>query len=217
MNIVKRLHLPFDSRLMGISFYLPFLLMALTVMYTYVSSGPDHIMNVAHLLEFLVCPCASLWSVYLFISYYEDEAAELFFTYPLPMMAHGLLRVGAFFILYATALGISIGLLSVTLKEVSLFQLLLLMIPQALVYSALGFVLMIGSRHPSFPLSIIGAYMAIKFFTKGSMIFPLYNIMSFSVDLQASPHIKMLAIKNTLIAGVLFGIGQSILGKRKHS
>ena len=49
----------------------------------------------------------------------------------------------------------------------------------------------------------------------GDSIIPLYNIMSFNIDMQLYPRIVVLAIKNIVLAVVLAAAGHFILSKRK--
>jgi hypothetical protein len=74
---------------------------------------------------------------------------------------------------------------------------------------------MVLSRNIIFPLLILVAYTAMKYWTMGGSMFPLYNVMSFSVDMKVSDEITGLSMQNTII-GVIFAIvGHVIISKRK--
>ena len=71
------------------------------------------------------------------------------------------------------------------------------------------------SRNIIFPLLILVAYIGMKYWTMGGSMFPLYNVMSFSVDMKVSGELITLSIKNIIIGLVLAFIGHLILSKRK--
>ncbi|MGK9185544.1 hypothetical protein KXS12_25325 [Priestia filamentosa] len=211
----QKLDFSFEIKSMGISYYAPLLVILLSIIYVFFSSGLDAIEHISHLLEFVVCPFAAWWSIYLFFDYYEDRASEVLFSYPLSSFFHGILRVTSFFILFL--IGFFILLLTITLKNpsVSLMDISINYIPQAMLYSYLGFTLMIVSRNIIFPLLLIIGYIAMKYFTMGGSLFPIYNVMSFSLDMSLSSKIVGLCLQNIVISIFLAIIGHITLLKRK--
>ena len=215
MASVKRLDLPFEIRSMGVSYYAPFVAVFLGIMYVTFSSSPDVIRYTSIIVEFVVCPFAAWWSMYLFYDYYEDRASEVLFSYPLSSLFHGIIRVTSFFIVFLVAFFIFLVTITVKHPGISLIDLSILYVPQTILYCYLGFTLMVLSRNIIFPLLILVAYIGMKYWTMGGSMFPVYNVMSYSVDMKTSGEIIALSIKNIII-GIIFAlIGHLIMSKRK--
>ncbi|MEN3772094.1 hypothetical protein [Priestia megaterium] len=215
MASIKRLDLPFEIKSMGVSYYAPFVAVLLGMIYVAFSSSPDVIRYTSIIVEFVVCPFAAWWSMYLFYDYYEDRASEVLFSYPLSLFFHGIIRVTSFFIVFLVAF--SIFLVTITIKhpDISLVDLSILYVPQTILYCYLGFTLMVLSRNIIFPLLILVAYIGMKYWTMGGKMFPIYNVMSFSVDMKVSGELITLSIKNIIIGIVFAFIGHLIMSKRK--
>ena len=215
MASVKRLDLPFEIRSMGVSYYAPFVAILLGVIYVCVSSSPDVIRYTSNILEFVACPFAAWWSMYLFYDYYEERASEVLFSYPLSSFFHGIIRVTSFFILYLIAFFTFLVTITIKHPDISLMDLSFLYVPQTILYCYLGFALMVLSRNILFPLLILVAYMGMKYWSMGGNMFPVYNVMSFSVDMQVSDELIALSIKNIIIGLILAIVGHLIMSKRK--
>ena len=215
MASVKRLDLPFEIKSMGVSYYVPFVAVLLGIMYVTFSSSPDVIRYTSIIVEFVVCPFAAWWSMYLFYDYYEDQASEVLFSYPLSSFFHGIIRVTSFFIVFLVAFFIFLVTITIKHPDISLMDLSILYVPQTILYCYLGFTLMVLSRNIIFPLLILVAYIGMKYWTMGGKLFPIYNVMSFSVDMKISDELITLSIKNIIIGLVLAFIGHLILSKRK--
>ncbi|QJX80291.1 hypothetical protein [Priestia megaterium] len=215
MNSFKKLNLSFEIKSMEANFYIPFLAIFIGILYTCFSPNVDIIQYTSRILEFIVCPVAAWWSMELFLDYYEDKTAETLFSYPLSTLYHGIMRVTAFFIMYLAAFLILLLIITLKYPYVSFFNLVVLYVPQAVLYCYLGFFLMVLSRNITVPILILLAYVAMKYWTMGDRLFPLYNVMSFSVDMQLYPRIILLAIKNIALAFVLATMGHFILSRRK--
>ncbi|PFU64032.1 hypothetical protein COK90_08740 [Priestia megaterium] len=215
MTSLRKLDLPFEIKSMGASYYAPFVAILLGIIYVSFSSSADVVRYTSNIVEFVACPFAGWWSMYLFYDYYEDRASEVLFSYPLSPFFHGIMRVTSFFIMFLVAFFILLITITIKHPEISLWDLSILYIPQAILYSYLGFTLMVLSRNIIFPLLILVAYTAMKYWTMGGSMFPLYNVMSFSVDMKVSDEITGLSMQNTII-GVIFAIvGHVIISKRK--
>jgi len=212
---VKRLDLPFEIKSMGVSYYVPFVAVLLGIMYVTFSSSPDVIRYTSIIVEFVVCPFAAWWSMYLFYDYYEDQASEVLFSYPLSSFFHGIIRVTSFFIVFLVAFFIFLVTITIKHPDISLMDLSILYVPQTILYCYLGFTLMVLSRNIIFPLLILVAYIGMKYWTMGGKLFPIYNVMSFSVDMKISDELITLSIKNIIIGIILAIIGHLILSKRK--
>lgn len=215
MSSIKKVDTSFEIKSMGIDFYVPFLVILIAILYTCFSPSLDIIQYTSKILEFVVCPIAAWWSMYLFLDYYEDRASELLFSYPVSTLFHGIIRVTVFFLLFLVAFFILLLVITFKYPYVSLVNLAVLYIPQTVLYCYLGFFLMVLSRNITVPLLILVAYVAMKYWTMGDRLFPLYNVMSFSIDMQLYPRIIYLAIKNVALALVLAVIGHFILARRK--
>ncbi|MEH7367814.1 hypothetical protein V7153_27975, partial [Priestia megaterium] len=123
MASVKRLDLPFEIRSMCVSYYAPFVAILLGVIYVCVSSSPDVIRYTSNILEFVACPFAAWWSMYLFYDYYEERASEVLFSYPLSSFFHGIIRVTSFFILYLIAFFTFLVTITIKHPDISLMDL----------------------------------------------------------------------------------------------
>ena len=215
MASVKRLDLPFEIRSMGVSYYAPFVAVLLGIIYVTFSSSPDVIRYTSIIVEFVVCPFAAWWSMYLFYDYYEERASEVLFSYPLSSFFHGIIRVTSFFILYLIAFFTFLVTITIKQPDISLGDLSILYVPQTILYCYLGFTLMVLSRNIIFPLLILVAYIGMKYWTLGGSMFPVYNVMSYSVDMKTSGEIIALSIKNIIIGLVLAILGHLIMSRRK--
>ncbi|MCQ9284334.1 hypothetical protein C1N83_03540 [Priestia aryabhattai] len=215
MASVKRLDLPFEIKSMGVSYYVPFVAVLLGIMYVTFSSSPDVIRYTSIIVEFVVCPFAAWWSMYLFYDYYEDQASEVLFSYPLSSFFHGIIRVTSFFIVFLVAFFIFLVTITIKHPDISLMDLSILYVPQTILYCYLGFTLMVLSRNIIFPLLILVAYIGMKYWTMGGKLFPIYNVMSFSVDMKISDELITLSIKNIIIGIILAIVGHLIVSKRK--
>jgi len=212
---IKRLDLPFEIKSMGVSYYEPFVAILLGIIYVTFSSSPDVIRYTSIIVEFVVCPFAAWWSMYLFYDYYEDQASEVLFSYPLSSFFHGIIRVTSFFIVFLIAFFIFLVTITIKHPDISLIDLSILYVPQTILYCYLGFTLMALSRNIIFPLLILVAYIGMKYWTMGGKMFPIYNVMSFSVDMKISGELITLSIKNIIIGIVFALIGHLIMSKRK--
>ncbi|MFP7416772.1 hypothetical protein SFC65_24720 [Priestia filamentosa] len=215
MVTVQKLDLKFEMKSMGFSFYAPPILLLLSIVYVMFSSSVDAIHHTASLLEFVICPFSAWWSIYLFLDYYEDMASEVLFSYPLSTFFHGIMRITSLLIFFL--MGLLLLLFCITLKHpsISLGDISILYLPQAILYSYVGFTLMILSRNIIFPLLIIAGYLAIKYFTMGGNLFPVYNVMSFAIDMKLSSEFIRLGVQNLAIGIVFAVIGHVILSKRR--
>ncbi|WP_237656843.1 hypothetical protein [Priestia megaterium] len=215
MASIKRLDLPFEIKSMGVSYYAPFVAILLGIIYVSFSSSADVVRYTSNIVEFVACPFAAWWSMYLFYDYYEDRASEVLFSYPLSSFFHGIIRVTSFFIMFLVAFFILLITITIKHPDISLWDLSILYVPQAILYSYLGFTLMVLSRNLIFPLLILVAYIGMKYWTMGGKMFPIYNVMSFSVDMKISGELITLSIKNIII-GIIFAlVGHLIMSKRK--
>ncbi|GAB1774223.1 hypothetical protein [Bacillus sp. GbtcB12] len=215
MASIKRLDLPFEIKSMGVSYYAPFVAVLLGIIYVTFSSSPDVIRYTSIIVEFVVCPFAAWWSMYLFYDYYEDQASEVLFSYPLSSFFHGIIRVTSFFIVFLVAFFIFLVTITIKHPDISLIDLSILYVPQTILYCYLGFTLMTLSRNIIFPLLIIVAYIGMKYWTMGGKLFPIYNVMSFSVDMKIPDEIISLSTKNIIIGLILAIVGHLIMSKRK--
>ncbi|WP_455920187.1 hypothetical protein [Priestia megaterium] len=194
MASVKRLDLPFEIRSMGVSYYAPFVAILLGIIYVCVSSSPDVIRYTSNILEFIACPFAAWWSMYLFYDYYEDRASEVLFSYPLSSFFDGIIRVTSFFIVFLVAFFIFLATITIKHPDISL---------------------MVLSRNIIFPLLILVAYIGMRYWTMGGKMFPIYNVMSFSINMKISGELITLSIKNIIIGIIIAIIGHLIMSKRK--
>ena len=210
---IRKINVPFEIKSMGISFYLPIVGLIFLLFFNYTDSGPDFVRKLSLFIEFIICPMAAWWCSYLFLDYYEENLEELLFTYPVSMLFHGLLRVFTFLLLYL--LGFFLVMIPISLThETMLFKTqVILYFPQCILYAAIGFVLIVAFRNIMVPiLSIIG-YIAVKYFTGGSELFPIYNIMAFEFN-NAALYVSDKFLPNILFAILFFVLGHVILFKR---
>lgn len=213
MNKLKKLDILFEVKSMGISFFVPVLSVLFLIFLSYTELGPEITRKLSLFIEFIICPLAAWWCIYLFIDYYEENMEEVLFTYPVSFFFHGVLRSIIFLILYILLL--ILGMIPISLRHelvqfsTQVFQ----YIPQCILYGAVGFCLTVMTRTIVFPILCIVGYAAGKYFTGGSNLFPIYNIMFF--DIESSRHLIVeKAITNIGLALLFFFIGHIILRKR---
>jgi hypothetical protein len=217
MDFVKKINISSEAKLMGIDFYVPFLVILIAIIYTCFSPDLESLQYISRIIEFVVCPIAAWWSVYLFLDYSgdKDKTAELTPNSLTPILSYGLIRVTSFFLVFLTAFFVL--LISITLRYpypyISLFNLTIIYVPQTVLYCYLGFFLMVLSRNIAIPLFILLTYIVVKYWTTRDI--PVYNVMSFSIDMQLYPRIILLAVKNIALALALAIAGHFILVRRK--
>lgn len=217
MAFVKKINISSEAKSMGIDFYVPFLIILIAILYTCFSPDLESLQYISRIIEFVVCPIAAWWSVYLFLDHSgdKDKTAELTPNSSRPILSYGLIRVTSFFLIFLAAFFVL--LLVITLRYpypyISLFNLTIIYVPQTVLYCYLGFFLMVLSRNIVIPLLILLTYIAVKYWTTGEI--PLYNVMSFSIDMQLYPRIIPLAVKNIALALALAIAGHFILVRRK--
>lgn len=220
MTFVKKINMSSEAKSMGVDFYVPFLVILIAILYTCFSPDLINLQYITRIIEFVVCPIAAWWSVYLFLEHSgeKDKETNISPNYTISSLSYGLIRVTAFFLIFLVALYVLF--FTITLRYpypyISLLNLSVIYVPQALLYCYLGFFLTVLSRNITIPLFILLAYIAFKYWTKGDSIIPLYNIMSFNIDMQLYPRIIYLAIKNIVLALVLAAAGHLILSRRKN-
>ncbi|WP_260509012.1 hypothetical protein [Priestia aryabhattai] len=217
MAFVKKINISSEAKSMGIDFYVPFLIILIAILYTCFSPDLESLQYISRIIEFVVCPIAAWWSVYLFSdqSVDKDKTAELTPNSSPSILSYGLIRVTSFFLIFLAAFFVL--LISITLRYpypyISLFNLTIIYVPQTVLYCYLGFLIMVLSRNIAIPLFILLTYIAIKYWTTRDI--PIYNVMSFSIDMQLYPRIILLAVKNIVLALALAVAGHFVLVRRK--
>lgn len=217
MAFVKKINISSEAKSMGIDFYVPFLIILIAILYTCFSPDLESLQYISRIIEFVVCPMAAWWSVYLFLnnSVDKDKTAELTPNSSPSILSYGLIRVTSFFLIFLAAFFIL--LISITLRYpypyISLFNLTIIYAPQTVLYCYLGFFLMVLSRNIAIPLFSLLTYIAVKYWSTRDI--PIYNVMSFSIDMQLYPRIILLAVKNISLALALAVAGHFILVRRK--
>lgn len=149
MAFVKKINISSEAKSMGIDFYVPFLIVLIAILYTCFSPDLESLQYISRIIEFVVCPIATWWSIYLFLdhSFDKDKTAELTPNSPIPVLSYGLIRVTYFFLIFLTAFFVL--LISITLRYpypyISLSNLTIIYVPQTVLYCYLGFFLMVLS------------------------------------------------------------------------
>ena len=210
---IKRMNVRFEIKSMGISFFLPIVGLLFLLFFNYTDSGPDFVRKLSLYIEFIICPMAAWWCSYLFLDYYEENLEEILFTYPVSMVFHGILRVFVFLALYLPGFFIVMVAISLTHETMLLKTQIIQYFPQCILYAAIGFLLMVTSRNIIVPILSITGYIAVKYFTSGSELFPIYNIMAFGFD-NSSQYLLDKFIPNIVLAILFFVLGHVILLKR---
>ena len=217
MAFVKKINISSEAKSMGIDFYVPFLIILIAILYTCFSPDLESLQYISRIIEFVVCPIAAWWSVYLFLNHSvdKDKTAEFTPNSSPSILSYGLIRVTSFFLIFLAAFFVL--LISITLRYpypyISLFNLTIIYAPQTVLYCYLGFSLMVLSRNIAIPLFILLTYIAVKYWTTRDI--PIYNVMSFSIDMQLYPRIILLAVKNISLALALAVAAHFILVRRK--
>ena len=164
MTFVKKINISSEAKLMGMDFYVPFLVILIAIFYTCFSPDLVNLQYISRIIEFVVCPIAAWWSVYLFSERpaEKDKETNLNSKYATSALSYGLIRVTAFFLIFLAALYVLF--FTITLRYpypyISLLNLSVIYVPQTIVYCYLGFFLMVLSRNITIPLFILLAYVA---------------------------------------------------------
>lgn len=212
MNSIKKTDIIFEVKSMGLSFYLPIILLITLSFMNFSGDGYEFIRRLSLFIEFIICPLASWWCIYLFIDYYEENIEELLFTYPVKFFFHGVFRSLTFLIIYISLVIISIIPISIRHEEVLWNILVIQFIPQCLLYGAIGFCLMVLTRNIVTPILFIMGYVAGKYFTGGSDLLPIYNIMFFGMETSYQLLIQKATI-NICLTLILFLVGHLVMKK----
>jgi Mn2+/Fe2+ NRAMP family transporter len=98
MAFVKKINISSEAKSMGIDFYVPFLIILIAILYTCFSPDLESLQYISRIIEFVVCPIAAWWSVYLFLDHSvdKDKTAELTPNFSTPILSYGLIRVTSF-------------------------------------------------------------------------------------------------------------------------
>ncbi|XQY90219.1 hypothetical protein ACNRWW_11755 [Metabacillus sp. HB246100] len=215
MKSIKKVDFLFEAKSMGLSAILPIISLLFLVFFNYSEQGPEITRKLSIFIEFVICPLSAWWCIYLFIDYYEDNMEEVLFTYPVSIFFHGILRTLIFLFSFIAFFLICLIPLSYRHEEFLYSMQVLQYIPQCILYGSLGFCLMIISRNIVIPLLCIVGYVAGKYFTGGSKLFPVYNVMYFDIG-DSYQLVLGKALLNIGFAFLFFLIGHLILFKRTH-
>ena len=99
---MSKLHISFDIKRMRVMFWIPFIMMVLCLFYfIYLTSNQTlDVLLALPTFEFIVVPLSSLWIIYLFYDYYENDALEVLLSYPVSEYEHGFYRIILFTTFY---------------------------------------------------------------------------------------------------------------------
>src|ERR671926_387053 len=116
MAFVKKINISSEAKSMGIDFYVPFLIILIAILYTCFSPDLESLQYISRIIEFVVCPIAAWWSVYLFLNHSvdKDKTAELTPNSSPSILSYGLIRVTSFFLIFLAAFFVL--LISITLR-----------------------------------------------------------------------------------------------------
>ncbi|MBM7602715.1 hypothetical protein JOC75_000685 [Metabacillus crassostreae] len=213
MKSIRKIDFFFEIKSMGLSAILPLLALLFLVFFNYSELGPEIARKLSIFIEFVICPLAAWWCMYLFIDYYEDNMGEVLFTYPVSIFFHGVLRALMFLLCFLALFIICLFLISQRHEEILFSIQVLQYIPQSILYGALGFCLIVLTRNIVIPILCIVGYVAGKYFTGGSKLMPVYNIMFF--DIESSYQLLLeKALINIVFAFLLFVLSHFILARR---
>jgi hypothetical protein len=213
MMEITKINVRFEIKSMGISFFLPIVGLLFLLFFNYTDLGPEFVRKLSLYIEFIICPMAAWWCSYLFLDYYEEDLEEILFTYPVSMLFHGILRVFVFLSLYLLGFFIVMVPISLTHETMLLKTQVIQYFPQCILYAAIGFLLMVTFKNIIVPILTITGYIAVKYFTGGSELFPIYNIMAFEFG-NSSQYLPDKFLPNIMLAILFFVLGHVILLKR---
>ncbi|MDQ0232715.1 hypothetical protein [Metabacillus malikii] len=215
MKSIRKIDIPFELKTMGLSAVLPIIAFLILVFLNYTDQGPEITRMLSILIEFVICPLAAWWCIYLFIDYYEDNMEEVLFTYPVSALYHGVLRSLIFLTCFLVIFTVCLILISQKHEEILFSMQVLQYLPQCLLYGAIGFSLMVVTKNIVIPILCIVGYVAGKYFTGGSKLFPVYNIMFYEIESSYQLVIEK-ALINIGLACLFFLVGHWLLAKGKH-
>lgn len=200
--------LKFDIKSMGIVFYIPIIISIVTFIYCIYLARSESTFNTTialPLIEFLIIPLVSIWIVYIFYDYYENDGIELLLTYPLSNFEHGFIRIITFIILYIICnLGIFIFVAYKT--NASIVILLVQYVAQLTFIGGIAFFLLAIFKNISISITIIAFYVGTEFLTNGEL-FPWYHVFFFNRSI-----LNFYEVINKSIITIIIGIVFIIIG-----
>ncbi|MBP3041321.1 hypothetical protein J9303_17805 [Bacillaceae bacterium Marseille-Q3522] len=208
--MIRKINLVIEIKSMKAAFYFPlFCYFVILLQFIFVEKFEFYQF---WLLEFFFVPLSSWWTVFLFYEYFEENNAELLFSYPVSAFFHGVARVVIFFLLYLMLLVSLMLVICLRFDKMNLLSLCVQYIPEAVFFSGISFVIVIVSKNILIPLIVNGFYVASEYFAKD--IFPWYHVMFFN---QYPLDISEVYVKSsiTLLLGILcFFFGHLLLKKQ---
>ncbi|PRT15851.1 hypothetical protein [Bacillus wiedmannii] len=199
----KKINLSFEIKSMGATFYFSFLGF-ITIAYTLYNFTDDQLeFTLFSLLEFVVSPLACWWTIFLFYDYFEGNAEELIFSYPLTIYQHGLFRLIVFGVLYLIPFGICLLIISY-LHKYPFLNMVIQYFSISIFLISLGFFLTVLFRSVITSLILIIVYVTIEFLTQGEIY--IYHAMLFNKESIPLENILTKSILNTILAILLFFI-----------
>lgn len=215
MKNFKRLNLQFEINSMGISFYIPIVVVIILSFYILMTiQNADWLRQVALTFEFLLCPFATWWVLYLYYEFFEQNNEEILISYPVSAFYYGLFRSFLFFLCYFFLIALLLFIIvRISSHHLNLFFLIIRFGVQSFFYTAFGFCLMIAIRNIMAPILALIVYLSVNFFIGGDAI-PLYQSIIFEPLDVLDGEIRGKLFTN-LCLGVLFLLlGQIVLKKR---
>lgn len=211
--MMRRMHLSFDWKAMGIVAYVPFLTSGLVFIYCFLSKNA--LEQILPALEFGVPVFASWWSIFLFQDVLEEPGSETLFSYPVSRYRLGLLRVGVFFVFYLFLIALVLLLIQTWSPRGFFVSEFVLLSAESLFIAGLGYLSMVLTRDSGWSLTIILVYVSTQVLTKGVLI-RFLNIFVFNDSILSLNRVIGPAVYAVTFAAILCVLGHMILQKTER-
>jgi len=208
----KKSLITFEVKLMGGTFYLPFIGFILALGQVFLGK-PDEFQELYWTLEFMITPLSSWWIAFLFYEYYEKEMDKLLFSYPVSIFKHGIWRVSVFLFGYLFLFTILLATVSLVGKG-SFIVLFVQYIPLTILFAGFTFLVVAVLKNIFAPLIMIIFYITTEYFTKGEL-FPWYHAMFFNVAPLDLEDVWLKSVINLCLAIIFIILGHIFLVKRR--
>ncbi|MFL0506945.1 hypothetical protein ACH0B5_14445 [Ureibacillus sp. 179-F W5.1 NHS] len=199
---------------MGYAFYFP-LVFFIVFFIQYVMGEKELSFFLLTQMEFLIAPFSAWWVIFLYFDYFEEDGRDLFYSYPVTALEHGLFRVSIFCFIYFLFILICCAALTFRFPDANFFVLLLQYLSESIFYISVAFLFIICFKKVTIPIVIIGSYVSTEYLTGGQII-PLFHVMFFNDSPLAFDEVILSSTINLVLSIVCTVIGHLLLAKQSQ-
>lgn len=198
----------FEIKAMGYSFYFP--LIGFIALSYQLFIGGNLSFFTLKMMEFMIAPLAAWWAIFIYYDYFEEDADQILYTYPISSAEHGWLRAAVFTIFYMILMTAAIIILAANTPGAQMIIMMLHYLPLSLLFASIGFFLMVAARKVMVPILIIVIYVATEYLTNGQSL-PWYHAMLFNTEPLEFSDVVIKSMINAGLALILITLGQLII------